>query len=65
MVSVEKMRVCLRCGEEFLSQSSANRICPQCKGVGYGVYAEPRRLERVESKRLRVGDAVSLLGKAS
>ena len=60
--SVERMRVCLRCGKEFLSQSSANRICGGCKGVGFGVYAEPRRLEGFEVRGLRVGDAVSVVG---
>lgn len=25
-----KMRVCLRCGKEFLSEWIGNRICPKC-----------------------------------
>lgn len=26
-----KQRVCLGCGKEFLSESSGNRICRECK----------------------------------
>ena len=27
----EKMRRCLKCGKEFLSEWIGNRICPKCK----------------------------------
>jgi len=29
----EAMRRCLRCGENFLSESPANRICGECRYV--------------------------------
>jgi len=52
--SVVKLRVCLRCGRRFLSLSPANRICPGCKAVQYGTYADAIRLEQDERRNLTI-----------
>ena len=52
--SVEKTRTCLRCGRDFLSLSSANRICPDCKAASFGAYADPIRLAPEERHELRL-----------
>ncbi len=52
-ISMQKMRICLRCSRRFLSLSSANRICPRCKAVRFGAYADAVSLEREELRELR------------
>jgi len=52
--SMEKPRTCLRCGNSFLSLSSANRICPSCKARSFGPVAEPVRLPTEEREFLHL-----------
>ena len=52
-ISVRKERTCLRCRRQFISLSSANRICPTCKRSKFGVYADMIQLERDELRELR------------
>ena len=52
-VSAKKERACLRCGKQFTSLSSANRICPACKRAKFGIYADMIQLERDELRELR------------
>ena len=51
---VERMRTCLRCDRNFLSLSSANRVCPECKAQIFGRCAEPAELEPEEQRELRL-----------
>jgi|688.fasta_scaffold910160_2 hypothetical protein len=46
-------RVCLKCGEKFLSRGPANRICKKCARInaGYGSIPETLLAKQRGSKR--------------
>ena len=39
-----KVRVCLRCGKDFMSEGSSNRICPRCAALGTTDPDDPYRM---------------------
>lgn len=51
--SIRKTRTCLRCGRRFLSLSAANRICPPCKKITFGAYADITPLDPDDLRELR------------